>query len=92
VLGARGVFIVAILTSIVGGIYALTVLCLNPRYSKIFITRYALTLKTLIFTGQFMPIPSEEAEERPKLYYGLSIALGTFIFIFLEMLGYDFVI
>ncbi len=91
-LGARGIFITAVLTSIVGGIYALIVLCLNPRYSKRFIVRHALTLKTLIFTGQFIPIPAEEAVKRPKLYYGLAIVLGTFIFIYLEISGYDFVI
>jgi prepilin peptidase CpaA len=91
-LGARGVFITAVLTSIVGGIYALTVLCLNPRYSKTFIARFALTFKTLIFTGQFSPIMVEEPEKRPKLYYGLAIVIGTFIFISLEISGFDFVI
>jgi prepilin peptidase CpaA len=91
-LGAKGVFISAVLTSIVGGGYALIVLFFNPRYSKSFISKHALTLKLLFYTGQFIPIPVEEVEGKPKLYYGLAIVLGTFIFISLEISGYDFVI
>jgi prepilin peptidase CpaA len=91
-LGARGVFITAVLTSIVGGIYALLVLVSNLRYTKTFISRHALTLKTFIFTGHFNPIPEEETEKTPKLYYALAIVLGTFIFIGLDLTGYDFVI
>ena len=91
-LGARGVFITAVLTSIVGGIYAIIVLFSNRRYSKRFVARHALTFKTLIRTGQLILVPEEEAEKTPKLYYALAIVLGTFIFIGLDLTGYDFVI
>ena len=91
-LGARGVFITAVLASIVGGIYAIIVLSSSHHYSKRFVARHALTFKTLIRTGHFIPIPEEESEKTPRLYYALAIVLGTFIFIGLELTGFDFVI
>jgi prepilin peptidase CpaA len=91
-LGARGVFITAVLTSIVGGLYAIIVLFLNRRYSKRLVARHSLNFVALIRTGHFNLIPEEETEKTPKLYYALAIVLGTFIFIGLDLTGYDFVI
>ena len=62
VLGPKGVFIAALFTAAVGGVYALVLLVLNRRYSRGMIARSATTLKTFAFTGQFIPIPASEKE------------------------------
>lgn len=92
ILGSRGVFIAFLFTAIVGGVYALIILLINTEYSKALIKRSRTMLKTLIVTGQFIPIPAGENENKPKLCYGIAIAGGTLLSVFLELLGQNFVI
>ena len=92
ILGPRGVFMAFLFTAIVGGAYALILLLINRQYCKGFITRHAATLKTLVFTGCFIPIPGAEDEKKPRLCYGVAIALGTFLYIFLELSGHEFIV
>lgn len=77
-LGPKGVFVAFILTSIVGGIYAL-ILLISHGYFKDTIKRYGAMLKALVFTKRFIYIPSSHKKEKPKLCYGVAIALGTII-------------
>ena len=37
-----------------------------------------------------LPVSAEEKEEKPRLCYGLAIALGTVFYIFLESTGFNF--
>ncbi|UCF82905.1 MAG: prepilin peptidase [Desulfobacteraceae bacterium] len=85
VVGAKGVFVSFLFIAIVGGVYALIVLLMNRQYSKGFIARNATTAKTFVFTGQFIPISDNAEKKKPKLCYGVAIALGTFIYMFLEL-------
>jgi prepilin peptidase CpaA len=61
---------------------------MNRQYSRGFIAKHATTAKTLIFTGQFIPIPDKAEKKKPKLCYGVAIVLGTFIYMFLELSGH----
>jgi len=88
VVGAKGVFVTFLFTAIAGGVYALIVLLMNRQYSRGFIGRHATTAKTLMFTGQFISIPDKAEKKKPKLCYGVAIALGTFIYMFLELSGH----
>jgi prepilin peptidase CpaA len=90
ILGPRGVFIAFLFTGVVGGIYALLLLTIKHEYGKEFIGRCGKVLKTFIFTGQFVPIPASKKEEGPKLPYGIAIALGTLLYVFLKLSGYEF--
>ncbi len=92
VLGAKGVLLAMVFSVLIGGIYAVIILLSNSKYMKGFITRHVTTLKTLVVTGQFISIPVHERDKEPKLRFGLAIALGTFILIFLELSGHNFVI
>ncbi|MBW2740190.1 MAG: prepilin peptidase [Deltaproteobacteria bacterium] len=87
ILGARGVFIAFLFTAIIGGVYAL-ILLIKCQHFKEFFTRQAVTLKTFIFTRQFIPIPGDSNEKKPRLCYGIAIALGTLFSVFLEFSGY----
>jgi len=90
VLGLKGVFIAILFTAIVGGVYALIILFINRR--KGFFTGLATTLKTFVFTGQFIRMTEAEDEKKPKLCYGVAIASGTLLYIFLDALGYGLII
>ena len=88
ILGARGVFIAFLFTAIIGGVYALIVVLIKRQHFKGFFTRQAATLKTFIFTKQFIPIPGDQNEKKPKLCYGIAIAIGTLFSVFLEFSGF----
>ena len=88
ILGARGVFIAFLFTAIIGGVYALIVVLTKRQHFKGFFTIQAATLKTLIFTKQFIPISGDTNEKKPKLCYGIAIALGTLFSVFLEFSGF----
>ena len=77
-LGPKGVFPAFIFTAIIGGIYALVLLTLDG-YLKETGKRFGTILKTFILTKQFMYIPPPKREKRPRLCYGVAIALGTLI-------------
>lgn len=88
IIGARGVFIAFLFTAIIGGVYALILVLIKRQHFKDFFTRHVTTLKTFIFTQQFIPIPDDQNEKKPKLCYGIAIALGTLFSVFLESSGY----
>ena len=88
ILGAKGVFVAFLFTAIAGGIYALILLVFHRRYFKGFFARQATTLKTFMFTRQFILIPGDQKEKKPKLCYGAAIAVGTLLSVFLEFSGY----
>jgi len=88
ILGARGVFIAFLFTAIIGGVYALIVVLIKRQHFKGFFKRQAATLKTFIFTRQFIPISGDNNEKKPKLCYGIAIALGTLFSVFLEFSGF----
>jgi prepilin peptidase CpaA len=88
VLGLKGVFIAFLLTAIVGGVYALIVLFISHRKGSF--PGLATTLKTFVFTGQFIRMPVAENEKKPRLCYGVAIASGTLLYIFFwHVLGPD---
>lgn len=90
VLGPGGVFMAFLFTAIIGGVYALILLVISRQYFRGLITRHVRTLKTFAVTRQFIPIPAAEDEKKPKLCYGIAIALGTLSYMFLELSGHNF--
>ena len=92
VLGIRGVVIASFSTAFIGGIYALVLLAVRYKYSKAFISRWATTLKTLIFTAQYISIPEAENERKPELCYGVAISIGTISYIVLDLFNFSFTI
>ena len=92
VLGSKSVFIAFLLTALVGGIYAQIIILLNQKqfkgYLKGFFKKQLITLKLFILTREFIPDPVEENSKKPKLCYGVAIALGTFIYMGLDLSGH----
>ena len=91
VMGPRGVFVASLATALVGGIMALALMLIHYKYGKGFILRSAATLKTLVVTGKYIPIPTGSDEPKPTLCYGLAIAIGALSYLFLELSQNSFV-
>lgn len=91
VLGVKGVFIAALFTAIIGGLYAI-LLILKQAIHKGFIRNWAENVKTCLLTRRFFPISTHnEDRQKPKLCYGVAIALGTLTYISLETVGWRFI-
>lgn len=90
VIGPKGVLIASLLTAVIGGVYALIVFLINIQYLKSFISRGASTVKAFAYTRHFIPIPADESEKKPRLCYGVAIAIGTLGYVFLEGYGFKF--
>jgi prepilin peptidase CpaA len=96
VLGSKSVFTAFLFTAIVGGIYAIVLILFNKKQFnkkqfKGFFKKQLITLKLFILTREFIPDPIEENNKKPKLCYGVAIALGTFIYLGLDLSGHHLI-
>ncbi|MBW1744717.1 MAG: prepilin peptidase [Deltaproteobacteria bacterium] len=89
VVGPKGVFTAFLFSAVIGGLYALLLILLRGQLRREFVERHLMTLKTFLFTRQFIPIPAAEDAKKPKLCYGIAIAFGTLLYISLELSGYN---
>ena len=90
ILGPRGIIIASIMVILAGGAYGLVIYAVNPKYTASFLRRWWITLKTLVLTAQFIPIPPDKGQKLPVLRYAVPVALGTLSFMTMKITGYDF--
>ena len=91
VLGSKSVFIAFLITTLVGGVYAVIILLLNKKQFKGFFKKQFITLKLFILTRKYIPDPVEDSNKKPKLCYGVAIALGTIIYMGLDLSGHHLI-
>ncbi|MDA3916242.1 MAG: prepilin peptidase [Deltaproteobacteria bacterium] len=91
-LGAKAVFSAFLLTALFGGIYALLIILLNQKIFKGYFTKAFHTMLAFLLTKKYIPEPVIEDKNKPKLCYGIAIALGTFLYMGLAIAGYEFLI
>jgi len=91
ILGTKSVFVAFLLTALVGGLYALLIILANKRQFKGFFKKQLITLNLFILTRKFIPDPVEKNDKKPKLCYGVAIALGTFIYLGLDLSGHHLI-
>ena len=95
VLGPKSVFLAFLFSALVGGIYALIITLLNQEQLKgnfkDFINKQLITLKLFILTRKFILNPIEDSKNKPKVCYGVAIALGTFIHLGLDLSGHNLI-
>ena len=89
VIGAKGVFYAFLCTAVVGAIYALLLILVHRKHFNGYFKNQMTTLWTFILTRKYIPDPIRTDQNRPKLCYGLAIALGTGLYIFLNQSGYQ---
>ncbi|SDB29115.1 prepilin peptidase CpaA [Desulfonatronum thiosulfatophilum] len=88
-IGAKGVLISAIYTGLYGGLYALLILLIHRQYGRVLISRTWAVLKTFLLTRQYVPVDAPHPiKKKPKLCYGVAIALGTTTYLLHNHLGY----
>ena len=78
-LGPKFVINAFLFTGIIGGVYALVIFLIYFDALKLFIARTRTMVKTLLSTGNFIFIPADDSEKKPRLCYALAIASGTLI-------------
>ena len=90
VLGAKAVFYAFLLITAVGGIYALILIVIyRTEFTGFFRKKYDI-LTSFILTRKYIPDTEERSKNRPRLCYGLAIALGTVIYILLNTTRFQF--
>jgi len=77
--GPKEVFMIFILATALGGIYALGLLLIKG-YLWQTMKRYGNIIKVFLFTRQIVYIPPPEREKKMKLCYAVAVALGTAVF------------
>jgi len=82
-LGPKEVFIAFLLTALIGGIYALGMLAYYGGFRETLL-RYWHMLKMFFLAGKVNYMPPTANETRPRMRYGIAIALGTMIAVFMK--------
>jgi len=91
ILGSKSVFVAFLLTALVGGIYALITILFHRKQFKGFFKKQLITLQLYILTRKFIPDPLEDNKKKPRLCYGVAIALGTYIYMGLDLSGHHLI-
>jgi prepilin peptidase CpaA len=79
--GPKEIFMIFILATAIGGIYALGLLLIKGCLWQT-VKRYGKITKGFLFTRQIVYIPPPEREKKLKLCYAVAVALGTAVFKF----------
>lgn len=89
ILGARGIFITFLITAIYGGAYSLVMILTRRDIFRGFFKELFNTLLTFLLIRKYDPVNISRNERKPKLCYGIAIALGTFTYMGLKIYGYE---
>jgi prepilin peptidase CpaA len=84
IVGPKGVFTVFLLTAVAGGICAFFFLLVHRRRFKVFFRDRIDALQLFLLTRRYVPEPKSKAHQRPRLCYGVPIALGSITYIVLN--------
>lgn len=89
VLGAKSVFYAFLCSSIVGGVYALVLTLIYRRQFKGFFKKMATSLLNFILIRKYIQDPMQPESQKPKLCYGIAIAIGTSFYILSNFSKYN---
>lgn len=89
VLGVKAVFFAFLFIAAVGGIYALIMVGFYRSHFRGFFRKQFDILLNFILTRKYIPNTEGIEKNRPRLCYGLAIAIGTGIYLILETTGYQ---
>lgn len=89
-LGPAGAIISYLYSAIFGGVYALLIILYKKK--RVVFTNFGSTLMNFVLTRSFVPeIPTQTEVKKMKMCYGLPIAMGTILYIALEISGYQLI-
>lgn len=84
--GAKGVIIVILFSALAGGAYIIVLAFTRWRYVAGSMRGVARSLWILATRGLLLSFSDAEQYDKPKLYYGVPIALGTFAYVITHFL------
>jgi prepilin peptidase CpaA len=90
IIGAKGVVNAFIPIAIAGGIYALALL-ISRNEGKSWYSKAHMGAIELIYSRNFPTRSENSSAKAPKLCYGVAIALGTYVYVFLQFMGFEFI-
>lgn len=88
--GVKGVFIAFLLTAIAGGFYSLFLIFSQKKHFKGFLKNQLISIQLFLLTREIIPNDTPDIQRRPKICYGLAIALGSITYMVLDVTGYSF--
>ena len=83
-IGAVGVFYAFLCIAIIGGIYSIIIILSNRSQFKGFLNNQLMSIINILLFRKYIPNQIKN-HSRPKLCYGMAIAIGTGIYIALKM-------
>lgn len=86
-LGARATVSAFLCIAIIGCVCALVVVVCNRERFRGYFKQLLYTFHLLLMTRRYIPDPASERARRPRVYYGIPIALGTICYVGLESAG-----
>jgi prepilin peptidase CpaA len=87
ILGSTDVIIAAAISVLLGLVYAIVLLLIYRDYAGDFLKRSWITLKTFLYTRQWIYITPRAGAKAPGLCYALPIALGTLCTVLIKLSG-----
>ena len=91
-LGAKATLGAFLFIALAGGIYSLALILIRRDVFKGFFSEKLLILSSMLMLRQYVPIQAESSGQKPRLKYGVAIALGTITYLVLKSLGIKFLI
>jgi prepilin peptidase CpaA len=89
-IGLKGVFVAFLFTAIIGGIYSLILIMIRRDHFQGFFSKIGTVVLNFLLFRKYIPEPAKiESKNKPHLCYGLAIALGTGLYIALNLSGYE---
>jgi len=89
VIGGKAVFFVFFFAALFGGVYAAAIIIRNWKNFKSHFKKLFHIGLAFLLMKKYKPGFAAEKRNRPKLHYGLAIALGTFVYMGLSIAGYN---
>jgi prepilin peptidase CpaA len=87
-LGPKDVFHSFLFSAIVGGFYALAVILINRQNFKGIVGETLESIRSTMLNMKLTLGPDLQKNAKPRLCYGLAIALGTSFYILAKIFGY----
>ena len=88
VIGTEGVLYSVTFTALVGGLYAVILIVLHRSHFDGYLKKQLTTLWTFVLTRKYIPDPIQNGQKGIRLCYGIAIAVGTGLYMFLNQSQY----
>ncbi|MEN8122912.1 MAG: A24 family peptidase [Bacteroidota bacterium] len=87
--GYKSIIFIFLFTALFGGVYAILIYIRFEKSLKVFLKKAFNTVLSIVLTKKYDLEPENKGKSKPKLCYGIAIALGGFLYMGLTIYGYD---